>query len=67
MKVYGCFMFVPFGTEKLIGLAKTEKAALALLRRKFPHMRGSLDKNNLTSDVNNTYLLNIRELEVEDK
>jgi len=66
MKVYGAFKFVPFGKEELVGLAKTQKKAMALLRRKFPNMRGKLEDRTLTSDVNNTYLLTIEELEVEE-
>lgn len=66
MKVYGAFKFKPFGKEELVGLAKTQKKAMSLLRREFPYMRGKLEDKTLISDINNTYLLTIKELEVEE-
>ena len=65
MKVYCAFKFKPLGDELLVGIAKTQKGALAILRREFPHMRGKIENGNLASDVNNTYLLDVREIEVE--
>ena len=66
MKVYCAFKFRPFEKEELVGIAKTQKGALAILKREFPHMRGKIENGNLTSGVNNAYLLNIREMEVEE-
>jgi len=66
MEIYGAFKFKPFGKEELVGLAKTQKKAISLLRREFPNMRGKLEDRTLTSDINNTYLLTIKGLEVEE-
>ena len=66
MKVYCAFKFKPFETEQLVGIAKTQKGALAILKREFPYMRGKLENKNLTSDANNTYLLDVRDVEVEE-
>lgn len=66
MKVYCAFKFKPFEKEQLVGVAKTQKGALAILKREFSYMRGNIEKGNLTSDANNTYLLDVRELEVEE-
>ena len=63
MKVYIAVKFKPFGTEEIVGVGKSEKTALAILKREFPYMRGTGD--SMTSDKNNTYLLAIREVEVE--
>lgn len=63
MKVYCALKYKPFGKEQLVGIAKTQKGALAILKREFPHMRGKLE---LTSDANDTYLLDVREMEVEE-
>lgn len=65
MKVYCAFKFKPLGKEELVGIAKTQKGALAILKREFPHMRGKIENKNLTSDANNTYLLDVWEIEVE--
>lgn len=66
MTVYCAFRFKPFEAEELVGIAKTEKTALAILRREYPCMRGSIQEQNLTSDRNNTYLLSVRKIEVEE-
>lgn len=66
MKVYCAFKFKPFGREQLVGIAKTQKGALAILRREFPYMRGKIENKNLSSDANNTYLLDVWEMEVEE-
>ena len=66
MKVYCAFKFVPFGNEELVGIAKTKKKALAILKREFPYMRGTVEEDNLSSDKNATYLLSIREEDVEE-
>lgn len=66
MKVYCAFKFKPFNEQQLVGIAKTQKGALAILKRKFPYMRGKIENGNLTSDINNTYLLDVREIEVEE-
>ena len=66
MKVYCTFEFKPFEKEQLVGIAKTQKGALAILKRKFPYMRGNIENGNLTSDANNTYLLDVREIDVEE-
>ena len=66
MKVYCAFKFKPLEKEQLIGIAKTQKGALKILKREFPYMRGKIENRNLTSDTNNTYLLDVREMEVEE-
>lgn len=66
MKVYCVFKFKPFEDERLVGIAKSQKGALAILKREFPYMRGKIENGNLTSDANNTYLLDVREIEVEE-
>ena len=66
MKVYGAFKFVPLGAEELVGLAKTPKKAMQILKREFPFMRGTIEARNLSSDKDNTFLLDVRELEVEE-
>lgn len=66
MKVYCAFKFNPFENEQLVGIAKTQKGALAILKREFPYMRGKIENGNLTSDRDNTYLLNVQEMEVEE-
>ena len=66
MKVYCAFKFSPFKSGQLVGIAKTQKGALEILRREVPHMRGKIENKNLTSDANNTYLLDVREMEVEE-
>ena len=66
MKVYCAFKFKPFGEEQLVGIAKTQKGALAILKREFPHMRGKIENGNLTSDANNTYLLRVQDVMVEE-
>lgn len=66
MKVYCAFKFKPFEKEQLVGIAKTQKGALAILKREFPYMRGNIEKRTLTSDANNTYLLNVEEVNVEE-
>lgn len=63
MKVYIAVKFAPFGMEEIVGVGKSEKSALAILKREFPYMRGTGD--SMSSDKNNTYLLAIREVEVE--
>ncbi len=65
MKVFVAIKFKPFEEEQLVGIAKTQKGALAILKRKFPYMRGKIETKNLTSDKNNTYLLDVKEVEVE--
>lgn len=66
MKVYCAFKFKPFEKEQLVGIAKTQKGALAILKREFPYMRGKIENVNLVSDANHTYLLDVREMEVEE-
>ena len=66
MKVHCAFKYKPFEEEQLVGIAKTQKGALEILKREFPYMRGKIENGNLTSDANNTYLLDVRELEVEE-
>lgn len=66
LKVYCAFKFKSFEKEQLIGVSKTQKGALAILKRDFPNMRGKIENRNLTSDANNTYLLDVREIEVEE-
>lgn len=66
MKVYCAFKFRPFEPNELVGIAKTEKKALEILKREFPYMRGSIERHNLVSDKNETYLLQIIPMEVEE-
>ncbi len=63
MKVYIAVKFKPFGAGEIVGVGKSEKSALKILKREFPYMRGTGD--SMSSDKNNTYLLAIREVEVE--
>ena len=64
MKVYVAVKFKPFGAEEFVGVGKSEKSALAILKREFPYMRGAGD--SMVSDKNNTYLLAIRPVDVEE-
>jgi len=66
MKVYRVFKFNPFGKEELVGIAKTEKGALAILKREFPYMRGKIENKDLRSDAQATYCRDVREVKVED-
>lgn len=66
MKVYCAFKFKPFEKEELVGIAKTQKGALAILKREFPYMRGKIENEDLRSDAHATYLLSVREVEVEE-
>ena len=66
MKVYCALKFKPFAKEELVGIAKTQKGALKILKREFPYMRGTIESRNLTSDKDNTYLLAVKEVEVEE-
>ena len=50
MKVYAAVKYKPFEEEQLVGIAKTKKGVMKILRREFPYMRGSLAENNLVSD-----------------
>lgn len=64
MKVFVAVKFKPFGAEEFVGVGKSEKSALAILKREFPYMRGT--GNSMSSDKNNTYLLAVKEVEVEE-
>lgn len=64
MKVYVMTKFKPFGAEEYVGVKKSQKEALKALREMFPHMRGRVEDNSLSSDQKNTYLLAIREEEI---
>lgn len=66
MKVYCAFKFKPMGDMILVGIGKTQKKALAILKREFPYMRGTIESDNLSSDKDNTFLLKIYEMEVEE-
>lgn len=66
MKVYCAFKFKPMGDMILVGIGKTQKKALAILKREFPYMRGTIELDNLSSDKDNTFLLKIYEMEVEE-
>lgn len=66
MKVYCAFKFKPFAADELVGVAKTEKKALAILKREFPFMRGTIERGDLSSDKDDTYLLRIEEYTVEE-
>ncbi len=64
MKVFIAVKFKPFGTEELVGVGKSKKSALAILKREFPYMRET--GNSMVSDMNATYLLAIKEVQVEE-
>lgn len=66
MKVYVMTKFKPLGEEQYVGVKKSKEEALKAFRKIFPHMRGKIEghSNTLTSDSENTWLLNIREEEV---
>ncbi len=66
MKVYCAFKFKPMEDMILVGIGKTQKKALAILKREFPYMRGTIELDNLSSDKDNTFLLKIYEMEVEE-
>ena len=66
MTVYCAFKFEPMKAEELVGIASTQKGALTMLKKKFPYMRGTVENGNLSSDKNNTYLLIVKEMEVEE-
>lgn len=64
MKVYVALKFKPFGVTEYVGVASSEKKALEILKEQFPHMRGKLSEGNLSSDKENTYLLDVRAEEI---
>lgn len=64
MKVYVMTKYKPLGVEEFVDVKKTQKEALKAFRVLFPHMRGSLEDNNLSSDAENTYLLSVKEIEL---
>lgn len=64
MKVYVMTKFKPFCAEEYVGVKKSKKEALEAFREIFPHMRGKVEDNSLSSDQNNTYLLAIHEEEI---
>ena len=59
MKVYVAVKFKPLGVTEYVGVASNEKKALEILREQFPYMRGKLSEGNLSSDKENTYLLDV--------
>lgn len=64
MKVYVALKYKPFGEEEFVGIGKTKKKALGILKREFPYMRNMND--SLVSDKSCEYLLEVREVEVEE-
>lgn len=64
MKVYVMTKFKPFGVEEFVDVKKSEKEALKAFRTMFPHMRGHVEDDSLSSDANNTYLLSIKEIDI---
>jgi len=66
MKVYLAMYALPLTYMRVLGVAKTKKGALKILKRNFPHMRGNIDDGNLVSDASAKYILNIIEMEVEE-
>ena len=64
MKICVMTKFKPMGVEEYVDIAKSPKEALSKFRKLFPSMRGKLEDNNLSSDVNNTYLLCVKEVEL---
>ena len=62
MKVFVAVKFKPFGAEELVGIGKSEKSAMKILKREFPYMR----EKSMSSDKDNTYLLAIKSVEVEE-
>lgn len=64
MKVYVMTKFKALGLEEFVDIAKSEKEAISKFRAIFPHMRGTVKENNLSSDASNTYLLRVIEKEM---
>ncbi len=64
--VFVATKFVPFGTEQIVGIASSKEGALKILKREFPYMRGSIERNDLASDKCKTFLLAVRPYEVEE-
>lgn len=64
MKVFVAVKFKPFGAEEIVGIAKSHKKAMGLLKKEFHYMREN--NGDLISDPNATYLLSINEYEMED-
>ena len=64
MTVYVMTKFKPFEKEEYVDVKKSEKEALKAFRAIFPHMRGNIADDNLSSDAENTYLLSIKEVEL---
>ena len=65
MKVYCAYKIIPFEGDELVGIAKTQKGALAILKREFPDMKG-IGSENLISDADDTYFLTIEEANLEE-
>ena len=65
MKVYVMTKYKPFGVEQYVGVKKTEKEAVEAFREMFPHMRGTVKDNNMSSDAHNTYVLSIKEVNLD--
>lgn len=64
MKVCVMTKFKPFEKEEYVGVKKSQEEALKAFREMFPHMRGNVEDNSLSSDKNNTYFLAIHEEEI---
>lgn len=64
MKVFIAVKSKSFGAEELVGVGKSKKSALAILKREFPYMIET--GNNMFSDMNSTYRLAIMAVEVEE-
>lgn len=73
MKVYVTTKARPFQYEQFIGVFSTKKKAESSLRKEFPHMRKSFpttpnapERECLISDAYGTFILFIREKEVDE-
>lgn len=64
MKVYVMTKFEPFGKEEYVDVKRSRKDAMKAFREMFPNMRGKIEDRSLSSDANNTYLLDIKEVEL---
>ena len=65
MKVYVMTKCLPpFGKEEYVDVKKTKKEAMKAFRELFPHMRGKVEDRSLSSDSQNTFLLDIKEVKI---
>lgn len=67
MKFYVITKFKPFGEEIFVRAfqAKSRKELLKELGDTFPNFRGSIEKNDLTSDPNKTWFISVKEYSIK--